>query len=65
MKRKKASPPKWISKFLAWYCRQYLLESIQGDFLELFDNRRKEYGEKKSELVIYLGCGTVFQMVND
>ena len=31
------APPKWMDRFLAWYCRPELLEEIQGDLYELFD----------------------------
>src|SRR4051812_16516395 len=42
----KVHPPKWIDRFLEWYCRPDLLDEIQGDAYELFyrtakDNRRK------------------------
>lgn len=37
-------PPKWADRFLQWYCRSDLLEEIQGDIYELFDNRCQKKG---------------------
>ena len=41
-----ASPdlPKWADRFLKWYCRPDLLEEIQGDLYELFDQFEQEEG---------------------
>jgi putative ABC transport system permease protein len=30
------SPPRWADRFLQWYCKPELLETIQGDVYELF-----------------------------
>ncbi|PZX57625.1 MacB-like protein [Algoriphagus ratkowskyi] len=35
----KHKPPKWAEKFLSWYCREDLLDEIQGDIYELFDRK--------------------------
>ncbi len=32
-------PPRWADSFLRWYCREDLLEGIQGDAYELFYRR--------------------------
>jgi putative ABC transport system permease protein len=32
-------PPKWIDRFLTWYCNPDLLEEIQGDAHELYEQR--------------------------
>lgn len=39
MKQSQHHPPKWADRFLEWYCRPELLEEIQGDIYELFDQR--------------------------
>lgn len=36
--------PKWADRFLKWYCRPDLLEEIQGDLYELFDQFEQEEG---------------------
>lgn len=38
-------PPKWADRFLQWYCREDLLEEIQGDIHELFHLREKKQGQ--------------------
>jgi putative ABC transport system permease protein len=38
----KNSPPKWVDKFLQWYCRPDLLEEIQGDAYELYERTIKK-----------------------
>ncbi|WP_420577709.1 ABC transporter permease [Ekhidna sp.] len=40
------SPPKWISRFLEWYCDPDLLDEIAGDALELYHRR----STKRSQL---------------
>jgi putative ABC transport system permease protein len=37
-------PPKWIDRLLAWYCNPDLLEEIQGDAYELYEQRVKTQG---------------------
>ena len=46
MKRQKEYPPNWAIQFLEWYCKPELLEEIQGDIFELFDNRSQTIGSK-------------------
>ena len=41
-----AQPPKWARRFLAWYCKPYLLEDIEGDLYELFQERVAAAGER-------------------
>jgi ABC-type antimicrobial peptide transport system permease subunit len=41
-----SQPPKWINRFLEWYCDPELLDEIQGDVLELY-NRRIQSGNKR------------------
>ncbi|MEM6376862.1 MAG: permease prefix domain 2-containing transporter, partial [Bacteroidota bacterium] len=36
--------PKWADRFLKWYCRPDLLEEIQGDLYELFDQFEQKQG---------------------
>ncbi len=44
-------PPAWIDRFLEWYCREELLEVIQGDLYELYQQRRKEKNEGVANLM--------------
>jgi hypothetical protein len=43
-------PPKWADLFLQWYCREDLLEEIQGDIHELFHLRIKKQGASVARL---------------
>lgn len=38
----KSKPPKWADTFLSWYCREDLLDEIQGDLYELYERKSKE-----------------------
>jgi putative ABC transport system permease protein len=31
---KVGNPPRWATKFLHWYCKDDLVEEIEGDILE-------------------------------
>lgn len=44
------SPPKWASMFLKFYCKNEVIEEIQGDLLELFHLRVEELGLRKAQL---------------
>jgi hypothetical protein len=45
--RKQPLPPPWADKLLEWLCPDNLLEEVQGDLQELFEERLEEVGEKK------------------
>ncbi len=45
----KPTPPKFILRFLAWFCPPSLYESIEGDLLERFEEDLKLVGEKKAK----------------
>ena len=38
------SPPRWATWFLRWYCPDILLEEIEGDLLEAFDQNCEQIG---------------------
>ncbi len=42
------SPPQWADKLLQWLCPDELLEEIQGDLQELFEERIVEAGEHRA-----------------
>lgn len=42
----KQQPPKWIDRFLEFYCRPELLEEIQGDLHELYSKSLMKKGKK-------------------
>jgi putative ABC transport system permease protein len=38
------APPRWADKFLEWYCNRDLLEDLQGDLHERFNDRVRRRG---------------------
>lgn len=46
----KSKPPKLLLKFFRWYCHPKLRDSIEGDLIELYEERVKEIGKRKADL---------------
>ncbi|MEQ9404892.1 MAG: ABC transporter permease [Cyclobacteriaceae bacterium] len=44
-------PPKWANWFLEWYCHPDLLEDLQGDLYEIYDQKIVEGGKRKANLI--------------
>ncbi len=42
------TPPRLFLKFFRWFCHPRLLYAIEGDLLELYDERVKEFGKRKA-----------------
>jgi putative ABC transport system permease protein len=43
-------PPKLFLKFFRWFCHPKLKDSIEGDLMELYQERRAENGKLKADL---------------
>ena len=43
------NPPKFFLRFLRWFCHPELIRPIEGDLMELYDERIKEFGKKKAD----------------
>ncbi|WP_425389505.1 ABC transporter permease [Ekhidna sp.] len=43
------NPPKFFLRFFRWYCHPRLVKPIEGDLMELYDERVKELGKKKAD----------------
>ena len=41
-------PPRWAERFLGWFCKPELLEYIQGDLQEAFEDQLATKGSKKA-----------------
>lgn len=54
-------PPNWMKKFLRWYCRQDLVDGIEGDLHELYLRRLEKYGKRKANLLYFLNTLLFFQ----
>ncbi len=46
----KASPPKLLLRFFRWFCHPELHRYIEGDLLELYEERVKEKGSRKANI---------------
>jgi putative ABC transport system permease protein len=44
------SPPKLFLRFFRWYCHPKLLKYIEGDLMELYEERVKEKGKRKADI---------------
>ncbi|NOS92425.1 MAG: FtsX-like permease family protein [Cyclobacteriaceae bacterium] len=50
MKNSSKHPPKSFLKFFRWFCHPKLRDSIEGDLMELYQERRAENGKLKADL---------------
>ena len=48
--KQNAAPPKWVDRFLTWFCDEVVLETLQGDLHELYGQRRKKSGKLLADL---------------
>lgn len=47
------SPPKWMDKFMSFYCNEYLLEDLQGDLHEFYQRNLKDKGRFKAQVIYF------------
>ena len=45
----KSSPPRPFLRFFRWYCHPKLKDSIEGDLMELYQERVKDFGKLKAD----------------
>ncbi|CAG5068077.1 hypothetical protein DYBT9623_00805 [Dyadobacter sp. CECT 9623] len=50
----KATPPRWATRFLHWYCRPRLLEDLEGDLNEYFGRNVARKGIRSARLIYIL-----------
>ncbi|WP_420582008.1 ABC transporter permease [Reichenbachiella sp.] len=53
-------PPKWANKLLEWYCREDLLEDLQGDLYEYYD-RNLAKGRRYAKLIFIIDVFKFFR----
>ncbi len=51
MKAEKFLPPKWIDGLLSWFCKEEVLENVQGDLHEIYQRRVSKYGRRNADLL--------------
>lgn len=49
MKNEVSTPPRWIFRFLSWFCPAYLLEEIEGDLHQRYARDVKRWGLQKAK----------------
>ncbi len=45
------NPPVWADKFLEWYCNPLLLEDLQGDLYEIYEDNYLRKGKRAADLL--------------
>ena len=56
------SPPRWATRFLAWYCKPALLEDLEGDLYEYFQRNLKKKGPRWARLIYVLDVFKFFRL---
>lgn len=51
MKTKVSLPPKWADRLLSWFCKDGVLENIQGDLHEIYHKRAGMLGRQRANLL--------------
>lgn len=54
-------PPRWADKLLEWYCKDDLLEDLQGDLHEHYHQHIKEKGLRKARVIYWLNVVKFFK----
>ncbi|WKN43709.1 ABC transporter permease [Tunicatimonas pelagia] len=58
---KQPSPPKYILRFFRWFCHPELHRYIEGDLLELYEERIKASGRRKANIKFALDVLLLFR----
>lgn len=53
--------PEWPFKLLRSFCKDSLVERIEGDMLETFDYRVNQYGQRKAKWLLYRDVVSMFR----
>jgi hypothetical protein len=62
--KNKSTPPRLFLRFFRWFCHPKLLGHIEGDLMELYNERLREHGKRKSRQKICNGCAPALQAGN-
>lgn len=55
------SPPRFFLRFFRWFCHPRLLKYIEGDLMELYDERVKESGKRKADVEFVIDVLLLFR----
>jgi putative ABC transport system permease protein len=50
MKKRNANPPRLALSFFQWFCHPKMQKYIEGDLMELYEERIKEKGKRKADI---------------
>ncbi len=54
-------PPKLLTRFFRWFCREDLVDAIEGDLLELYQRRVETHSPLRASLLYFWNVLTFFQ----
>src|SRR5690606_583304 len=60
MNSKFNTPPKLFLRFFRWYCHPKLVKHIEGDLMEVYNERLKETGKRKADAKFVVDVLTLF-----
>lgn len=55
------TPPKLFHRFFRWYCHPKLLKYIEGDLMELYEERKAKSGKRRADILFILDVVTLFR----
>lgn len=61
MKKKTLLPPRWADRLLSWFCKNEVLENIQGDLYEMHQQRVSKLGRRKADLLFVQDVLTILR----
>src|SRR5258708_22442424 len=58
---KKSNPPKLVLRFFRWYCHPKLVDHIEGDLIEVYQQRTKKSGKSKADITFIVDVLLLFR----
>jgi putative ABC transport system permease protein len=55
------TPPRLPLRFFRWYCHPKLRDSIEGDLIELYEDRKAKIGKRKADLKLMIDVLLLFR----
>lgn len=59
--KRRSSPPGLFHRFFRWYCHPKLVKHIEGDLMELYNERVKERGKAKADIKFIIDVLLLFR----
>jgi hypothetical protein len=57
----KSTPPKLFLHFFRWYCHPKMQDYIEGDLMEVYEKRLKEFGKRKADIKFIIDVLLLFR----